>query len=264
MHSALSNVIDRLNMPSVKMAGVIAWSSPVLAFGNVSKSLVATVGINPSNCEFVDSAGVELEGATRRFHSLKSLHLKSWDDADASHLSLILQSYESYFLRNPYDAWFRRLDYVLANTLCSLYGEEASACHLDLVPYATEQKWSLLSTKQRAGLLSVSADTLAILLRSSPIRTIVLNGKSVVEQFQRLTNVQFNRTEMNEWALPRSKADVAGIAYEALVESLADFELPAPLRILGYNHNLQSSYGVTITVVNAIRDWVAEKTILVR
>ena len=30
--------------------------------------------------------------------------------------------------------------------------------------------------------------------------------------------------------------------------------------VLGYNHNIQSSFGVTNEAIRAIRDWVAERS----
>ena len=54
---------------------MIPWSCPVPAFGDLLNSFVATLGLNPSNREFVDEEGNELEGAARRLHTLRSLSL---------------------------------------------------------------------------------------------------------------------------------------------------------------------------------------------
>src|SRR5207302_775531 len=118
-------------------AQVIPWSSPVPVFGNLETAKVATLGINPSNREFVDVSGNELDGNSRRFHTLRSLDIPTWTKAKDRHLQLINDSCSDYFQRNPYDAWFRKLDSIITGTNTSYYHSLSHACHLDLVPYAT-------------------------------------------------------------------------------------------------------------------------------
>ncbi|HXM01976.1 MAG TPA: hypothetical protein VN939_05205, partial [Chthoniobacterales bacterium] len=162
MHATLATLIDRLSSPAVSGTDVISWGSPVPSFGDLSASRVATLGLNPSNREFVDESGDELQGPLRRFHTLKSLGLSSWEDADARHLHLILDSCRAYFLGNSYDRWFKRLDHVISGLNASFYGEKGTACHLDLIPYATSHKWTELTASQRSALLTVAGDTLGL------------------------------------------------------------------------------------------------------
>ncbi len=60
----MNEVIDvLLKLYSDKMflcSDTISWASPVPSFGNISRSNIATLGINPSNREFVDENGHEL------------------------------------------------------------------------------------------------------------------------------------------------------------------------------------------------------------
>ena len=56
--------------------------------------------------------------------------------------------------------------------------------HLDVIPYATLQKWTGLTPHQRSTLLSIAGDTLGLLLSDLPIQVLILNGRSVVEMFQ--------------------------------------------------------------------------------
>src|SRR5215471_18116427 len=130
MHTALTTLIDRLDSPAVSGTDVIRWGCPVPAFGDLLNSRVASVGINPSNREFVDEMGDELQGKFRRFHTLKSLGLNCWSDVDARHLQLILESCRSYFFGNPYDAWFKKLNQVLSGANASYYELPHLACHL--------------------------------------------------------------------------------------------------------------------------------------
>src|SRR5688572_16748597 len=121
MYTTLTTLINRLDSNAVLGTGVIQWGCPVPSFGDLSTSRVATLGLNPSNREFVDESGNELVGTSRRFHTLKSLGLRSWSDVDSRHLRLMLESCYSYFLGNPYDRWFKILDQVVAGTNASYY-----------------------------------------------------------------------------------------------------------------------------------------------
>ena len=229
------------------------------SFADVSTSHVATLGLNPSNREFVDESGEELEGASRRFHTLTSLGLKSWAEVDARHLDMILESCRAYFHHNPYDRWFRKLDQVISGTKASYYGGTYGACHLDLIPYATARKWTELTPGQRASLLTVAGDTLALLLRDSPVQMLILNGRSVVQQFEEVTGASLESQEMPTWSLPRqSTPAVRGVAYKGVVDALSGIDFGRTVLVLGFNHNLQSSFGVTNEVISAIRQWIAQ------
>jgi len=261
MKIELSNLLHRFNDPELEAANVISWSSPVLSFGNLSTSKLATVGLNPSNREFVDTQGNELAGTARRFHTLKSLSLRHWADAAQHDLEAIIKFCEEYFLRNPYDGWFKQLDYIISGSSFSYYFPSAQACHVDLIPYATSSKWMELTTTQRLSLLEHSGDTLGLLIKDSPVEVLILNGRTVVENMERITNVQFEKTHMPQWTLPRKNGDgIVGIAYQGFINSIGGVPLSQELLVLGYNHNIQSSYGVTTEVKTAIRNWISEST----
>jgi hypothetical protein len=258
LQAALTTLIDRLDNSRLSDAEVIRWGCPVPSFGDLSTARVATLGINPSNREFMGEDGAELTGESRRFHTLGSLGLRSWADVDVRYLRPILDSCSEYFSGNPYDVWFRKLDQVVSGANASFYGGMDGACHLDLIPYATARKWTELSSRQRSLLLTIAGDTLGMLLQNSPVRVLILNGRSVVQNFEEIAGARLDRRRMPGWALPRGpKPDVAGFAYQGTVHSLAGIVLQHELLVLGYNHNLQSSFGVTNEVVNAIRAWVS-------
>ena len=257
LYSTLVSLINRMDGPHVARTGIIPWGAPVPTFGDLSTSRVATVGLNPSNREFMDPYGHELRGASRRFHTLHSLGLSSWAEIDARHLRLILATCRSYFHINPYDRWFRPLNRVLSGTHTSYYDTSSSVCHLDLIPYATTSKWTALTPDQRSALLDLAGNSLAELLRDSAVRVILLNGHSVVHQFRALTGVRLAAQPMPTWSLPRTAGPgVAGFSYSALVDSIGGLRLDHEVLVLGYNHNPQSSFGVTTNVVRAIGEWV--------
>ena len=108
------------------------------------------------------------------------------------------------------------------------------------------------------GVRGMAGDTLGSLLRDSPIRLIVVNGRTVIENLQRVAGTAFERVAMGGWTLPRrAGTGVAGFAYRGTVRRLASVDLGRPVLVLGFNHNLQSSYGATSEVKDAIRDWIA-------
>jgi hypothetical protein len=262
MNGVLSTLLDRLDNNSLSGTGIIPWSCPVPTFGDLASSQIATLGINPSNREFVDVNGKELDGPVRRFHTLKSLGLARWSDAGVRHLQMIIESCCVYFRRNPYDAWFKKLDRIMSGSQASYYNSVLRACHLDLIPYATSCKWTELSYRQRSSLLATAGDTLGRLIADSPVRVLILNGNSVVENFQRVAGIQLEKQAMLPWALSRRQnARVMGIAYKGFVWEIAGIELRQKLLVLGFNHNIQSSFGVTTQAIDAIQRWIARQTL---
>src|SRR5258708_21046040 len=106
MTSLLASLGHRFADSCILEANVIPWSCPGPVFGDLGASYVATRGLNPSNREFVDQFGNELDGPARRFQTLTSLGLARWPDARASHIRKIWISCQNYFSNNPYDRWF--------------------------------------------------------------------------------------------------------------------------------------------------------------
>src|ERR1043166_5129593 len=114
MDNTLTTLIERLRTTPLSKNRVIPWGCPIASFGNPTRSRVATLGLNPSNREFVDESGRELDGDRRRFHTLHSLGLSDWHKADPKDLELIVDCCHSYFARNPYDGWFKKLDHLIS------------------------------------------------------------------------------------------------------------------------------------------------------
>lgn len=259
MQTTLSSLLERLDSEALSAAKVIPWSSPIPSFGDLSRSTVATLGLNPSNREFVDISGKELDGSLRRFHTLKSLGLRKWSDANAQHQKLIMDSCDRYFYQNPYDGWFKGLDKIISGTEASYYDTSIKACHLDLIPYATACKWTELTSQQRSLLLTLAGDTLGLLLKDSPVRLLILNGKTVIENLQQIAGASFEQESIPDWTLPRkSGKGVKGFAYRGTIREVAGVHLSREVHVLGFNHNIQSSFGVTTQVKAAIRNWVTK------
>lgn len=259
-YSAMTAFIRQLGSGQLSDYRVLEWGCPVPFFGDVSRARVATVGINPSNREFVDSSGHELQGEAQRLPTLSSLEADSWSQVDAEGVRTIVGACRDYFRGNPYDRWFGVLERVLARSSVSFYGHGGNACHLDLVPFATVEKWGELGSGRREALLAASEGAVGMLLADSNVSLLVLNGRSVVKQFESVASVSLEEMHMPSWDLPRSgTANVPGLAYSGWVSTFGGIDLREPVRVLGYNHNLQSSFGVTSNVVDEIGRWLANQ-----
>lgn len=257
MNKTILKLLERMNHSRLSTEYIIKWGSPVPVFGDLSRSKVATLGLNPSNREFVDVSGNELDGDKRRFHTLKSLSINKWAEANNKHLELISESCRKYFYRNPYDGWFKSLDSLISGTKFSYYGETTKACHLDLIPYATDCKWTDLTRKQHKFLMDLADDSLALLLRDSPVQVLILNGKTVVESLQSISGIVFDKREIQSWTLPRKKGSgVKGYSYKGTLTEISGIKLNRNVKVLGFNHNIQSSFGVTTEVKTSIRNWI--------
>ena len=236
---------------------IIPWACPVPYFGGARVAQVATVGINPSNLEFMDHQGQELDGSARRLPTLRSLGLSQWKDANSQHLRHVVSSFDHYFVTKPYDRWFGVLERVLQPGGCTYYGHLPSACHLDLFALATRSKWNTLGVAERQRLLRDGSQTLALLVRFLPIRFLLLNGRSVVQAFEMLTGTSLASKRVPSWDLPRATGTVPGLVFTGSANKLAGIPLGRTVTIVGYNHNLQSSFGVTSRAIDEIGTWFA-------
>lgn len=254
------DLISCLETADIRSTGVIPWSSPVPSFGDLQKATLATLGLNPSNREFMDQSGNELVGDQRRFHTLRSLMLQRWRQVRPRHIDLIAGSCRSYFVNNPYDAWFKHLDGIISGSGFSYYGGQRKACHLDLIPYATSDKWMALSSSQKLELLKLAGNSLGRLLRSASIQVLILNGASVIRGFEKISGAELASIQQSSWTLCRNSArSVPGYSYRGWVRAVGHIKLPREVLVLGFNHNIQSSFGVTKDVKSEISEWISEE-----
>ncbi|RMX08184.1 hypothetical protein D8I35_03465 [Corticibacter populi] len=256
----VGTLVSILNEGAPVALGAIPWASPVVSFGNPAVSKVATLGLNPSNLEFVDRVGEQLLEPYNRFESLGSLRATNWSEVARLGVQRIWETCEDYFFRNPYDQWFKRLDRILAKTGASYYSRIGeSACHLDLVPFATANKWSALPRGHQARLIELGAPSLARTLSASDIRVLVLNGATVVREFSRLVVADSLRSQVEpSWALQDGR--VQGISYIGRISEVGSIPLRRKLLVLGFNHNIQSSFGVTTQAIANISTWIGRQS----
>lgn len=162
-------------------APVVAGSTPVVAFGDPANTTVATLGINPSRVEFVVN-GTMLTGAARRLATLDSLHAASLATLTDAQVATVVSDCSAYFRRNPYRRWFDPLDGVLREATHTSY-YDGTACHLDLVQWATDPVWGAIGDHAvRRRLLDDGVPHLREQLKRSNIELVLLNGRQVLTQ----------------------------------------------------------------------------------
>ncbi len=64
---------------------------------------------------------------------------------------------------------------------------------------------------------------------------------------------------MSDWSL-RWNSDVRkGYAYWGMVDTLCGVKLYRTVKVLGFNHNIQGTPGVTTEIVDAIGNWISKR-----
>jgi hypothetical protein len=203
---------------------------------------VATLGINPSAREFV-VGGRLLVGEERRLASLASLGADRLDGLTDSQVARVVDDCATYFRRRPYRRWFDPLDRLLrAGAGVSYY--DGSACHLDLVQWATEPIWGRIPDRGvRNALLEDGTPQLRAQLTREKVRLVLLNGRQVVDQVAAVGLAELD--EVSRLAFGRSNC--------RLYVGSGSGTLWA-----GWSTNLQSSWGVSATFTAELSVWLTE------
>jgi hypothetical protein len=152
---------------------------PVLFFGDLFQAEVATVGLNPSDQEYLTKGGQMLAGPAQRFATLASLGAvdrASLSDAQCDDAIEWMRDY--YDVGKPvYGSWFNALSRVVDGFGASF--RERSAAHLDLVQESTSPVWSELPEIERQGLLEQDLPFLEWEIRAFPLRAVICTAKTV-------------------------------------------------------------------------------------
>ena len=211
-------------------SSVVIGSTPVVAFGQARRAHIATLGLNPSKSEFLDQQGGELRGRFRRLATHTSLGTSDLTNAPANVISQVLSDCDTYFGRNPYRRWFDQLEPILAQCSASYY--DGTACHLDLVQWATDPTWNRLSNEIQRGLIASDVRFLMEQLDRENIQLLLLNGRGVIDQLRDNTDAELVEVSV-----------VSGLA--RFTCRLFVGTVFRRIKIVGWSTNIQSSHGVT-------------------
>lgn len=177
-------IAQRIRTPYPDVPCVLRGSTPVVSFGDFRTAHVATLGINPSDSEFVHK-GEWLVGDKQRFATLRSLGLSAPEEASDADVAAIVHACCHYFQStNPYWKWFRPLDKLIQDGLGVSY-ETGTAIHLDLVQWATSPVWRGITKAQKEQLIGSDREFLREQLARENIELVVMNGRSVMDQVER-------------------------------------------------------------------------------
>lgn len=216
-----------LRQPDLDL-GIVPGSTPVVAFGDPVESWVATLGINPSRAEFLDNSGALLDGADRRLATLSSLGVGRYDELTPDHAIAVVDDCASYFDRQPYWRWFKPLNDILGHALGATYAAR-TACHLDLVQWATGPLWGELPAEDQAELERHDVGFLRKQLTSLGHRVVIVNGQSALRSVERNGLIRWHPVATLEGP-PTARFSVAEAGGK---------------RFLGWTCNLQSQHGAT-------------------
>ena len=222
---------------------VVRGTTPVISFGDASTAEVATLGINPSASEFLLD-GVLLSDNRRRLATLESLHAISNDSLTDTQVKQVLDDCSTYFDRNPYWLWFRPLEKVIKQATGQSYAD-GTACHLDLVQWATDPVWGKLkdnSAKQQ--LLAETHPHLINQIKLGRLSVVLMNGRSVIDRATSSGLVALRQVDVLR------VGSVSSRIYVGQLQSTT---------FIGWSTNMQSSFGVTRDFGPTLASWIERR-----
>lgn len=181
-------VIERAMATYPSISQLVEFSTPVVSFGYPKVAKVATLGINPSSNEFQIGNGNKnlLPAAAKRLIDTEVLGVSKPSSLGREAAIKVVEGCYSYFKNHPYE-WFEDLQqYALTPTGTSF--ESGSACHLDLVQWATDPVWQdkRMPKDIKKLLLDADKEFLEYQLTAYDFSYVFLNGSTVLGQVEKL------------------------------------------------------------------------------
>lgn len=240
---------------------VIKGTTPVISFGDFTKSSVVTIGINPSSREFSTSGskGKLLPTQKKRLQDFESLGISSYSDIGQSEIELIWQGCQNYFSDqgNPYNSWFGQFSPILEQLGVSY--RDGGASHIDLVQWATSPAWSgftKLLGKERAKSVQreLTDDDIKFFRYQNSCENInlrLINGATVLNQFKSLGIYDLVEDETIQIFTAKGPTPCSTYVGRADNGGL----------VLAWSTNIQALHGgnaIKSNVAQRISEWVAQ------
>lgn len=252
MKSSINEKIEQRVLTAPPSKSVISGSTPVISFGDFTSAKVATLGINPSCKEFL-SGKTFLKTGKKRLVDYDSLGLKRNEKVKPEHVDAIWLGCKNYFSAsaNPYMVWFGQLDQIIRQAGFSYL--DGSACHLDLVQWATNPVWGNLSKREQSGLLAADLDFFLWQSEMPNIQLRLLNGRTAINSFMEFTEFKLQKVDQIKF---KNGERIQPID---LFKGQGRHGEP----VLGWSINIQSArlkQGVKPKVINLLGQWVASQS----
>jgi hypothetical protein len=213
--NVMSRLRGRLRAPAWPQT--VPGSLPVLFFGDLPNSTIATLGINPSWQEYLHrppKGGIperELDGPSeRRFETLSSLGASSRADLTDDQGDRAIDMMRGYFgIGRPAYGWFDHLKRILEGLHVSY--EEGAVAHLDLVQESTWPAWSGMDgvPKERVLHSGLDFDFLKWELETLPLTLVLANGRTPWDWLCKAAQVEnpvvVRATKWLEWMVGQGK-----------------------------------------------------------
>jgi hypothetical protein len=175
MNALKEEMLKFIAKPLPQNFPVATRSIPVLFFGNIEKAVNATISINPSDREFLNSKGAPIQEKKKRFVDRQSLGLKDSDSLSAEQALDVYNSLLNYFSKIPLKGWFNPLNDVFS-TMNNISYYEDSLIHLDITPWSTSKKWGDLSPAERETAIKAGENWGKRIIESGRIKYLFVNG----------------------------------------------------------------------------------------
>ena len=194
MSDVPEEVAARVRRPAPAGHAVVEGSLPVVSFGDYRTAEVATLALNPSSLEFLDQQGGYLLEDRRRLASRVSIQRSEGEQLSNAEVAQVFHDSNTYFGRRPYKQWFQWLQTLLTSTQLGSFCD-GTACHLDLVQWATKPAQGELAAEVWQRLVDEDREFLVWQLGQTPARTVLVNGAACVEWLSKEGLVAWQESE---------------------------------------------------------------------
>jgi hypothetical protein len=193
-------IADRICKPTLSKY-VVRGSTPVPFFGNFFGASTYTIGINPSLKEFYSNSGELLKMGEKRLEDFQSLGIDQSLEfpypISNTHTDSIFAACINYFQKKPYQ-WFNAIEDAV-NKVCGSSYFKDSACHLDLVQWATDPIWSVILKEDPTDAQYLLESDLPFLCQqfhwikkyNPRIERFVLSGKTVIDSLTEIFSITY-------------------------------------------------------------------------
>lgn len=209
--------------------GVVEQSISVPFFGDIEKSFCATIGINPSDKEFLGANKQLLIGNKKRFVDRQALKVADNDCLNDVQADMVYQSLIEYFYNkdNVYKTWFCWTEYFVGDLFNSSY-YKGTMVNLDIYPWATKTKWAKIGKDTKQSLLQ-SYDLLRdiLLYKNKLFDYVYINGETVKKQLESVLNITIS--------------EIRKISIHGKTHSLYKYVLPNGCVLIGNSFYLQQA-----------------------